>query len=526
MKSLSRSIVLALLLVTSPRLLAQAGGPIPMSLGDTLLSTLSQPSWPVRMKADGLGNKSLLCVENWNGHNGHEIVLRILKFDPTATTRIYSDVLIDEAAFVNVDIAVAADGTAYVIHEDSISKVTAAGSLVLNWAALNFVGRAIEIDSLSNLYVSGERNGDAVWAKVDSSGNMILTQSLTGSGLDYASAVALSPSATTLILVGRTDSSDFQTLAAIQPTFGGGSDAFIARFDTSSGALLSSTYLGGSGFDEAHAVKVSSNGDIAVAGETDSANFPIATALQPTPAGGRDAFVTRTNPTSSALMYSSYLGGTGDEQAFGVSIDAVSNMTITGVTYSTDFPLVRSAVTTREGHWQAFLSRVDHTGAAYQFSTYQSGGSNFFFVGFDLVDDPLNGLFMAANANSYSGGGSSNGRVRRFSPYQTIPLFDTSKQSKQDPLIQIQLQDLLGVNRSSTGLVVTTGYVTARGDPSDVRKTLTGSFIFDRNLQYGHSVKGGYKYTLDRTGLPAGDYDLIFYVGSPSIFGTVSFSLK
>ena len=90
----------------------------------------------------------------------------------------------------------------------------------------------------------------------------------------------------------------------------------------------------------------------------------------------------------------------------------------------------------------------------------------------------------------------------------------------------MQVQDLQGVNRSDAGLVVTSSYVSPRGNPSLVAKTLGGNFTFDRNLQYGHSTKGGYEYTLNRTGLGPGDYDLLFYVAGEPALRSVAFSLK
>src|SRR5207237_4899742 len=102
------------------------------------------------------------------------------------------------------------------------------------------------------------------------------------------------------------------TFNAIQPANAGYYDAVVAKLNTS-GGLIYSTYLGGStglnGADEAYGIAADATGSAYVTGETASSDFPVLNAFQPVWGGSYDGFVTKINPTGSALVYSTYLGG-------------------------------------------------------------------------------------------------------------------------------------------------------------------------------------------------------------------------
>src|ERR1019366_5555384 len=106
-----------------------------------------------------------------------------------------------------------------------------------------------------------------------------------------------------------TSSSDFPTMNPLQPTYGGGDyDAFVAKFNPTGSALVYSTYLGGSGADSGFGIAVDSSGNAYVTGSTNSNNFPTMNPLQPANGGNYPAFVAKINPSGSALVYSTYLG--------------------------------------------------------------------------------------------------------------------------------------------------------------------------------------------------------------------------
>jgi uncharacterized repeat protein (TIGR01451 family) len=129
---------------------------------------------------------------------------------------------------------------------------------------------------------------------------------------------------------------------------GGGplGDAFVVKLNSTGSALVYATYLGGSHNDSAAGVAVDSQGHAYVVGDTLSANFPTANAAQPISGGGGpfegDAFIAKLDPSGSALVYSTYLGGSGDELGYGIALDASGDAYVTGYTSSTDFPTVNA----------------------------------------------------------------------------------------------------------------------------------------------------------------------------------------
>ena len=128
----------------------------------------------------------------------------------------------------------------------------------------------------------------------------------------------------------------------------------------STGALVYSTYLGGSGHDNSQGIGVDTAGNAYVAGTTTSGNFPTEHAFQPAYGGGPfDAFVAKLNPSGSALVYSSYLGGSGDERAQGVAVDPSGNAYVTGVLNSSTFPTVSPFQPAYGGgEFDAFVAKI------------------------------------------------------------------------------------------------------------------------------------------------------------------------
>lgn len=174
---------------------------------------------------------------------------------------------------------------------------------------------------------------------------------LGGDRCDVANAVAVDAAGNSYV-TGRTLSSNFPVAGAFQTILGDqrdafGGDAFVTRF-TATGSLSYSTYLGGNAQDTGFGIAVDFSGNAYVTGATLSTNFPTQNPIQPTFSGrDGDVFVTKLNSQGSALVYSTYLGGTETDFGRGIAVDVAGNAYVTGFTNSTGFPLTPGALSTR-----------------------------------------------------------------------------------------------------------------------------------------------------------------------------------
>ena len=172
-------------------------------------------------------------------------------------------------------------------------------------------------------------------------------------------------------ITGFTSSNNFPTKNAFNSTYGGSDDVFLAKFD-SSGHLLFSTFFGGSGFDYGTGIAVDSLGNSYITGRTSSNNFPAKNAFNSTYGGGTfNAFVAEFN-SSGGLLYSTFLGGNGDDSGSVISVDTNGSYYITGTTQSADFPTENVFNATYSGYSNVFLSKFDSQNNLV-FSTYLGG---------------------------------------------------------------------------------------------------------------------------------------------------------
>ena len=114
--------------------------------------------------------------------------------------------------------------------------------------------------------------------------------------------------------------------------------------------------------------------------------------------GGVDAFVTKLNATGSGLVYSTYLGGTGQNWGNGIAVDSAGNAYVTGLTSSTGFPVTSGAFGTASGGWDAFVTKLNTVGGALVYSTYLGGSNNIW--GYAIALDPSGSAYVAGTTDS------------------------------------------------------------------------------------------------------------------------------
>jgi hypothetical protein len=215
-------------------------------------------------------------------------------------------------------------------------------------------------------------------------------------------------------VTGFTTSSDFPTVNAFQPTLGGSgaTNAFVAKLTPDGSGLVYSTYLGGSGGnDVGFRIAVDQSGHVYVTGETNSDDFPTLNAFQPSyggsgTAGLGDAFVTSLDPAGQPV-YSTYLGGSHDEQGIGIAADTAGNAYVSGITSSPDFPTLNAFQPKYGGHEDAFVTSLDPTGQQ-RYSTYL-GGSGV---------DTGGGIAVDAGGNAYVTGLTTSSDFPTVNPLQ------------------------------------------------------------------------------------------------------------
>lgn len=217
---------------------------------------------------------------------------------------------------------------------------------------------------------------------------------LGGNGQDTGYGIAVD-SAGSAYITGSTASANFPTAnafqSAINHTLAYTTDAFVTKLSADGSTFLYSTFLGGSSSDFGSAITVDASGSAYVAGYTFSSDFPVTSgALQTTFRGGSlehgDAFVTKLSADGSSLVYSTYLGGSDDDEGHGIALDSSGDAWVGGLTNSEDFPVTAGAFQTTAlpslssvclpsnfcGH--GFLAKLNPTGSGLLYGTYLAGG--------------------------------------------------------------------------------------------------------------------------------------------------------
>jgi hypothetical protein len=224
---------------------------------------------------------------------------------------------------------------------------------------------------------------------------------LGGNQQEYGQAVAVDGRGQAY-LTGHTNSNDgadqFPTQYKLF-SYSGNFDVYVAKLSADGAAMLFCTYLGGSQNDYGYAIAVDASENIYVAGATYSTNFPVANALYNTLKGGLDGFVTKIKYDGSALVYSTYLGGTADDAFYAIAADQDSNAYVTGFTLSADFPTTSGSLApTQPGNYDAMVAKISADGGALTYSTYLGGTGN--EVGGGVAVDPDGNVYVTGETSS------------------------------------------------------------------------------------------------------------------------------
>ena len=297
---------------------------------------------------------------------GGRVGFQVGAYDPGATliidpVLVYSTYLGGNADSYPNGIAVDSSGNAYVVG----------GTFSTDFATVN-------------AFQTTPKGGEEVFVtKLNAAGSAIVYSTYVGgSDGEFATGIAID-SAGNAYVVGNTSSNDFPTINAFQSTFGGGGagfgDAFVFKLNPDGSALIYSTYLGGSDLDVGKDIAVDSAGNAYLTGYTVSTNFPTANAFQgtfggPDSFGFGDAFVAKLNSAGSALVYSTYLGGNGDDSGRAIATDSGGNVYIIGGAGSSSFPTTVNAFqSTYGGGGDAFVTKLNAAGSALLYSTFLGG---------------------------------------------------------------------------------------------------------------------------------------------------------
>ena len=276
----------------------------------------------------------------------------------------------------------------------------------------------ITFDPAGNAYVAGETRGaglpgaagpsqgvDGFLTKLAPDGSLVFTVLLGGSGVDAATDVAVD-AAGVIHVSGVTQSPDFQQVQPLPPAFQGNfMSGFLVRLDPN-GSILSSTRLGGNGYDEVGEIALDSAGAIYLTGLTNSTSFPVAGGFQASFGGGvGDSFVVKLAPGAGSVVWSTYLGGPGWEGARGIAVDPAGYVVVAGYVRGAGFPTPPGGPSVGSQPsgpdvMHAFVTRLNPSGTAIVYTALPGGKAG--RSGIPLTE--AGGLVVDAAGNAYASG--------------------------------------------------------------------------------------------------------------------------
>ncbi len=289
-------------------------------------------------------------------------------------------------------------------------------------------GNGITVDTNGNVYIVGTTTStdfpvtsgaykttypgggsDAFVTKLSADGSTLLYSTYLGgstaqgfAGANTGSNIAIDSSGNAYIS-GQTGSIDFPvTSGVVDGSYSGGTDRYVSKISSDGSSLIYSTYLGGGGTDIGEGLALDSQGDAFIAGRT-SGGYPVTTGAFQAGFGGAtwDGFITKLNPTATAYVYSTYLGGSGNEKIDSVAVDNAGNAYVTGWTTSSNFPVTAGAFDTTlpASGFSTFLTELNASGSGLVDSTYLGGSGGEIGEGV-AVDDNGNAYLAGLTVSS------------------------------------------------------------------------------------------------------------------------------
>ena len=265
----------------------------------------------------------------------------VAKLSPAGSSLEFSTYLGGSANDAGVGIAVDTNGNAYVIG------YTSSGDFPV-------------VNAYDESYNGGPTHGDVFITCLSATGEwLVYSTFLGGDNDDIGLAIAID-SAEDAYLAGYTysDATSFPLVGAYDSTFGGDFDAFVTKLYRTGDSLIYSTFLGGQEADFASAIAVDPFGEACVVGSTPSNDFPVVNAFDGSFNGSWDVFVTYVAVSGDSLVYSTYLGASDYEFAYGVALDTGQTAHVVGYTRSPDFPTVNPIQDSLAGSYDAFVTAV------------------------------------------------------------------------------------------------------------------------------------------------------------------------